>query len=345
MSPGGTTFCISGNHSITSGITPKSGDVLWGSPGSLIDGGLVATVGINGNGIDSVTVRDLEIEHINNASQIAAVANYAGTGWDIENNEVAFNATEGIQAGPQSVVRNNHVHDNGQLGITGYISNGAVVDSNEIDHNGSPQYVTFEGGGAKFYKGTGVIVSNNYVHDNDGTGIWLDTDVVSSTISGNTLTNNADSSNSNYGIEIELACNDKVTKNRVTGTSSETNAIMISSSHNTSVTGNTTSGTNDGITLWMDSSRTTQAICGAPAINNDVVNSNTVSLSAGVSHSTGVYVYRGVVAPTGVSFTGNVYHAPDCSTDHWQWYIATNANYVFTQWQSMQQDAAGSCGT
>jgi parallel beta-helix repeat protein len=344
--PSGTTFCIAGSHSITTGILPKSGDALIGASGSVIDGGNAAAVGIDGNNADYVTVEGLLIQYINNASQIAALgSDNVGSGWDIENNEVAFNATEGIFVGAGSMVRNNHVHDNGQLGIGGYQSSNAVVTGNEVDHNGAPQYVLSEGGGVKFFKGTNVTVSNNNVHDNDGTGIWLDTDVVNSTVTGNTVTNNSDATSSSYGIEIEITCNVTVSNNAVTGTDSETNAIMISSSHDVNVTGNTTSGTNDGIVLWMDSSRTTQAVCGAPSINNDTVTANSVTLASGSSHTTGVYVYRGTTAPTGVSFSGDAYHLPDCSTGHWQWFTTTNVNQTFTGWQAIPQDTNASCGT
>jgi parallel beta-helix repeat protein len=344
-SPAGTTFCISGSHSITTAIFPLSGDRLIGTPGAVIDGGNVATVGIDGNNANNVTVSGLVIQHINNASQISAVGrNNEGSGWTIEGNEVAFNATEGIFVGAYATVRMNHVHDNGQLGISGYESDNAIVAGNEVDHNGAPQYVTFEGGGIKLYKGTNVTVSNNNVHDNDGSGIWLDTDVVNSMVTANTLTNNADAIYDDYGIEIEITCNVTVSNNTITGTASEGRAIMVSSSHDITVTGNVMSGTHNGITLWQDTSRTTQAICGAPSINNDKVTSNVETLSSGSGYTTGVYLYIGNTAPTGVVFSGNTYHTPDCGTGHWQWFTTTNTNQSFSSWRGIPEDASASCG-
>jgi parallel beta-helix repeat protein len=311
----------------------------------VIDGGNIATLAIDGNNADNVTVAGLLIQHINNALQLSAVGkNNEGSGWVVENNEVAFNATEGIFIGANSTIRNNHVHDNGQLGMSGYKSDYAVITGNEIDHNGAPQYVTNEGGAIKFYKGTGITVSNNNVHDNDGSGIWLDTDVVNSTVTGNTVTNNSDATNSSYGIEIEITCNVTVSNNTITGTSSEARAIMVSSSHDITVTGNTSSGTQHGITLWLDTSRSTQALCGAPSIDNNKVSLNTETLASGSSHTSGVYVYRGTTAPTGVTFAGNTYHAPDCSAGHWQWFVTGNVNQSFASWLANPQDTGASCG-
>jgi parallel beta-helix repeat protein len=339
----GTTFALSGNFALTTAIAPKGGDSFIGP--ATLNGGGKATLAIDGNNVNNVSVRGLLIEHFNNASQIAALGrNNEGSGWVIENNEVAFNATEGIFVGVRSEVRNNHVHHNGQLGMNGYRSNYAEIAGNEIDHNGAPQYVQFEGGGLKLFKGTGITVWNNNVHDNDGSGIWLDTDVVNSTVTGNTVTNNSDATNSSYGIEIEITCNVTVSNNTITGTSSETNAVMVSSSHNVSVTHNTTSGTQDGIMLWLDTSRSTQAVCGAPSINNDKVTFNTETLASGSSHTSGVYVYRGSTAPTGVSFAGNTYHAPDCSIRHWQWFVTGNINQSFAGWLANPQDPGASCG-
>ena len=346
----GTTFCITGSHSITTAILPKAGDSLIGAPGSVIDGGNTATLAIDGNNANSVTVKGLLIQHFNNTNLIPAVGkNNEGSGWDIENNEIAFNTTEGLFAGASSIVRNNHIHNNGQLGISGFQANNALITINEVDHNGSPQYVTNEGGGIKFFKGTNITVSNNKVHDNDGDGIWFDTDITGSTITGNTLANNVDATNHAESIAVELACNDMVTSNTITGTAYS--GIWLSSSHDIQVTGNTINGPTHTIRLWSDNTRSTQAVCGPPSVSNDKVTTNTETLASGSSFTTGVYIYNGGTgtgpAPTGVSFTGNTYHMPDCTAAHWQWYVTSNANVSFAGWQTIPQDttaSSASCG-
>ena len=307
-------------------------------PSAVIDGGNTATQAIKGDGLTGVTVEWLTVQHIHNAAQIAAVANNSGSGWSIHDNTVINNTTEGIQVGAQSTVTRNHVAYNGQLGITGYKSDGAFVTNNEIDHNGAPAYVLSEGGGMKFYIGNGITVSGNNVHDNDGDGIWFDTDVVNSTITGNTLANNVDATNHAESIAVELACNDTVSGNTVTGTGYS--GIWLSSSHDVKVTGNTVAGPTHTIRLWSDNTRTTQAVCGPPSVSNDTVSGNTETLASGTGHLTGMTVYKGL-PPTGTAFSTNTYHAPDCGSAHWTWNVT---GYTFPGWQVSGMDTAGSCG-
>jgi parallel beta-helix repeat protein len=343
----GSTLCIQGLHTITSAIVPKSGDVLRGDgPGAVIDGGDVAAVAIDGNGNDvsNVTVEDLTIQHFANLDQIAAVGRNQGSGWAILNNTVAFNATEGIEAGPMSTVSGNSVHDNGQLGITGYLSDGAVVQNNEVYRNNvaCAYDPSWEAGGIKLYsKGTpaSVTISGNNVHDNCGPGIWVDTDISAGTISNNTVSNETSlNGEGGNGIEVELSCRLTVTGNTVTG--SAKTGIMVSTSHDILVTGNTVSGGKHGIRIWAaDRSADAGSIC-RNSSNNNTVSGNTVTSGSGVS---GLYVYTGST-PTGNTFSDNTYHVSSCSTSVWQWFVSSNSNYGFTGWQGVGQDAHGSCG-
>jgi parallel beta-helix repeat protein len=336
--PGGTRFCIHGMHAITKAIVPKSGDVFRGDPSATVDGGNVATIAFDGDGgtITDVTVRRLVVEHFNNAPQVPAVGRNAGTGWVIRGNEVAFNETEGIQVGPGALVAWNHVHDNGQLGISGYQSDDAVVKNNEVDHNNTDGYdQTWEAGGMKFYEGTNVLVTDNDVHDNTGTGIWFDTDVTG-TISDNVSTDNA-----RDGINAEITCDVTIIGNTMTGSGRA--GVFLSTSHDVTVTDNTISGSPQGIKVWMDSTRTTGSICGKPSVDRDTATGNDVWLASGDSITSGLYVYHGG-APTGVVFSGNTYHASDCSAAHWQWYTGGTPNYTFTSWQQMGNDKSGTCG-
>ena len=87
------------------------------------------------------------------------------------------------------LVQNNHVHDNGQLGIFGYKPVGAIVQNNEIDHNGTLSN-RGDACGIKLHgtKGTDSgaynIVTGNVVHDNAGHGLWVDCDGHDNTLAG-----------------------------------------------------------------------------------------------------------------------------------------------------------------
>lgn len=69
------------------------------------------------------------------------------------------------------------ITNNGQLGITADPAVDIRVEGNEIAYNGTLGYEWFwESGGTKFKYTSGAIVSDNWVHHNDGPGIWFDLD-------------------------------------------------------------------------------------------------------------------------------------------------------------------------
>jgi parallel beta-helix repeat protein len=340
----GATLCISGVHDINTGIVPKSRDVLKGEGvGATIDGGNRASVAIDGNGnnVEGVTVENLTIQHISNASQEAAVGRNQGPGWTIRDNTVAHNATEGIEAGPGSTVDGNNVYDNGELGITGYLSRGAVITGNQVWNNnvGCRFDPTFEAGGIKIYsKGVAasVTISGNYVHDNCGPGIWTDTDVSGGRISSNTVANETSSDGGN-GIEVELSCGLTVSDNKVTGSAAA--GIMVSTSHNIDVTGNVVSGPKYGIRIWAaNRSGDAGPVCGNTT-NNNTVSGNSITVGSDVS---GLYVYTGA-APSGNTFANNTYHGSHCKAALWQWFTSSNQNLSFSSWQRASEDVHGSC--
>jgi hypothetical protein len=341
--PQATTLCIQGLHNITSAIVPKSGDVLRGDGSAVIDGGSVARVAIDGNGnsVSNVTVDDLTIQHIANVSQEAAVGRNQGDGWVITNNVVAYNATEGIEAGPHSLVQGNIVHDNGQLGITGYLSDGAQILDNQVYNNNSGCRFdpSFEAGGIKIYsKGTPATVTivGNQIHDNCGPGIWTDTDVSGGSISGNQIANETSSSGEGgNGIEVELSCGLTVDHNTVTGSAKW--GIIVSTSHSIVVgPGNVVSGGNGGIEVWAADRSDAGPVCGN-STGNVTVTGNDVSVGGG---TTGLYVYTGST-PRGIVFKGDTYHTSSCGTASWQW---INSTLAFSAWQGDGLDTDGSCG-
>jgi parallel beta-helix repeat protein len=210
----GTTFCVQGTHNLSSTITPKDGDSFIGDPTATVDGGSTIQFAFSGNqnGINNVTVMNLVVQHFVPPTELAALDHSPGTGWVIQGNDVSFNSTEGIEVFSGGLVQNNHVHDNGQLGIFGYKPVGAVVQNNEIDHNNTAYYdQSWEAGGIKICGSSSVVITGNYVHDNWGTGIWLDTNDTGYLIDHNTVINNSHS-----GIKVEAALSGTVSNNTVT---------------------------------------------------------------------------------------------------------------------------------
>jgi hypothetical protein len=129
----------------------------------------------------NVTIRGLVIEKYASPGDMGAVGDqFGGDNWTIENNEIRFNHGAGVMGTTGNVIRDNYIHDNGQIGITGAgTANGApdiLVENNEISGN---NYAGFGGsygsGGVKFSFTRSLTVQNNYVHDNNGPGLWTDT--------------------------------------------------------------------------------------------------------------------------------------------------------------------------
>lgn len=142
-----------------------------------------------------------------------------GDNWTIEDNEVILNHGAGIVAGSNSVVRNNNVNDNGQIGIK--VSRNikpvrifdTLIEGNEINRNGKKE-VGFnwgwEAGGTKFTKTTNLKVRNNIVRENGGAGLWADID------NDNTLyENNIVEDNYDHGIFHEISYGAKIRNNIV----------------------------------------------------------------------------------------------------------------------------------
>jgi parallel beta-helix repeat protein len=195
--PEGTTFCFaSGTYGLEEPIFPKSYDSLIAPSGAVLDGGNDAYGAIHGWGGEAgqkgITVRGFVVQNfassLTDAAKSAAIR--AGWDWTIEKNEVRYNKSEGIRANTGAVVRNNFVHHNGKYGIVGCMADGMLWEGNEISHNNTGNYSFGDAGASKICKSTNVTLRGNYVHHNNGHGLWADTDNVDFLYEGNTVENN-----------------------------------------------------------------------------------------------------------------------------------------------------------
>jgi parallel beta-helix repeat protein len=199
--PAGTVFCLAGSYMLAAPLVPLTGDAFIGP--ATLDGNTQTANAFSGNAnkIDDVTIRRLTVQHFKPAPQRVALDLSPGARWIIENNDVAYNATEGIEVSTHGIVRGNHVHHNGQLGLAGYRPVGAMIIDNEVDHNNTAFFdQSREAGGIKIVGSLDVTIRGNNVHDNYGTGIWLDTNDFHYVLAENTVVNN-----SHHGIKIEAA--------------------------------------------------------------------------------------------------------------------------------------------
>jgi hypothetical protein len=112
--------------------------------------------------------------------------------------------------GSQSIVINNYIHHNGHLGIAA-VGNDILLEANEISHNVYTGVdCGWECGGGKFSLTDKLSVVGNYVHHNNGTGIWTDGDNTNVLYEGNWVWWNA-----RQGIQHEISQNVVITNNDV----------------------------------------------------------------------------------------------------------------------------------
>jgi len=273
--PAGTTFYLrAGVHSGQS-IKPRDGDKFIGESGAILDGrgnveyAFKSTAG-------NVLIQNLTIENYATPAKWGAVAG-GGTGWTVRDNEVHHNWGAGIDFGSGYRVIGNNVHHNRQIGIKGHGS-GVLVEGNEIAFNNYRDDYSYgwEAGGTKFLKTTNLVVRNNYVHDNHGSGLWADHNNIGTIYEGNTVINNY-----GPGIFHEISYDAVIRNNRIEGNAFKHSkaGIKISSSSNVEIYGNTLKNNNGGI--YASQKNRGSGSHGTFEIKNLWVHDNTITFSSG----------------------------------------------------------------
>lgn len=199
-SPTGTTFTIAAGTHRRQSVIPKTGMTFVGEPGAVLDGELITAYAFNGRSQAArVTIRGLKITRYAPPKQDGAILGQDGKwktqDWVVEDCEISYNQLAGgggagIKLGHGMTVRDNFLHHNDQYGISG-AADGVLVVGNEISFNNWRNLHRFPlAGGTKFVSTTGLVVRDNYVHDNHGSGIWTDIDNVGALIEGNRIERN-----------------------------------------------------------------------------------------------------------------------------------------------------------
>jgi len=342
---GATTFCLrAGVHSLTSSITPKTGNTFVGEYGAILDGSswsstdsTQAAFRAHNQDIDYVTIRNLVIRKMPQKG-IHAFYWLTPDHWTIEYNEIAENKT-GILFPDHSVIRNNYIHHNfddpsasdpGRRGgaYVGYYASNTTIENNEIAYNGKEskvmesQYVTFR---------------NNFVHHNQADGIWYDGGNPNALVEGNRVEDNA-----RNGIFYE-ASNGSIIRNNTIRRSGDT-GVFISTSQNADIYGNTLESNFRAITYFVN--------CGGMVgrdidLQNNSAHDNTIrvgtqsgAFATGMSYTgdctaTQVTTYHS--GAKNLRFSHNTYYVPDVNGWWWLW----NGMKQWGQWQGVPQDTDG----
>ncbi len=191
-----------------------------------------------------VTVKNITIQMYANPAQFGAIGDQEpGPGWNIQSVEVTRNHGLGIRTNSGAVVEGSYVHFNGSVGIGGSNADSILIENNEISSNNYAGYLhPWECGGAKFSGMNRLTVDGNRVHDNQGPGLWTDTDNFNTVYSNNTIWNNQDN-----GIQHERSFSAKIFNNTSYNNGSGQfvwlwgSQILIQNSQDVSVYNNTVS--------------------------------------------------------------------------------------------------------
>lgn len=204
--PAGTTFWLTpGVHRLSTHrfdqVTPKPGDRYIGAPGAVLDGQHRNQYAFAGNAtdvrIEHLTIRGFGAPGENNNEGV--VNHDSSSGWTIENSTIRGNAGAGVMLGSKNVLRGNCLSANGQYGFSAYHAGGVrnvTIIGNEIGGNNTDDWERrIPGcgctGGGKFWETTGAVVRGNWVHGNNGAGLWADTNNAGFLITGNYFSGNA----------------------------------------------------------------------------------------------------------------------------------------------------------
>jgi parallel beta-helix repeat protein len=238
---------------------------------------------------DGVTISGLVIEKYAAPAQEGTIDSrrdrddlIGGADWIITDNVVRWNHGVGIAATTGALVRGNTVYENGQLGLAAKGA-GVTFEDNEIYGNNTAGFsVGWEAGGSKFAFTSGLVVRNNFVHDNHGVGLWTDIDNIDTLYEGNRVVDNE-----RMGIFHEISYDAVITGNEVRGNGFGFDAwvwgagIIVSTSVNVEIVGNTVEGNADGIIGVQQDRSDAPASYGPLSLVNLAVHDNLVAGNGG----------------------------------------------------------------
>lgn len=201
-SPAGTTFwLLPGTHTLRDNefdqVAPKNGDHYIGAPGAVVDGRGVNRYAFTGKG-SKVTIEYLTVTRFDPPNDEGAVNHDSGADWVIQYNTLIDNRSAAVMAGARQVLRGNCLKDNGQYGMNACCGDvtDIVLEGNEfVGNNADDVESKYEDGcgctGAmKFWEVNGADLRDNWIHDNRGPGIWVDTNGNDFLIEHNVIENN-----------------------------------------------------------------------------------------------------------------------------------------------------------
>jgi hypothetical protein len=213
--PNTTYWFAPGRHTFGSGaysqIAPANNDVFIGAPGAILDGQGDNHYAFTG-AASNVTINYLTIENFGTGSSAKhpsgdnggqGVVNHdSGRGWVMKHLTVQYNAGAGVFVGTDGILSYSCLRDNGEYGFQGigrtpgtFNATHLTINHNEVSGNNTWDWESKNGGcgcsGAdKFWNVADVSLTDNYIHNNHGPGIWADTDNANFDVENNYVSSN-----------------------------------------------------------------------------------------------------------------------------------------------------------
>jgi Right handed beta helix region len=289
---------------------------------------------------ESVLIDGLVVEKFANPAQRGAIQ-AQGPGWRIQNNEIRLNHGHGVYSGSTGgQVVGNHLHHNGQLGLGGD-RDGQLVAHNEIDNNNTAGFdMLWEAGGMKWFSSTGLRVSDNDVHHNNGPGLWTDINNIHTTYERNSVHNNT-----SHGIFHEISYSAIIRNNRIVDNGGAERlsgwgdaGIRVAASRDVEILGNVLIGNTNAIMLIQQRRSDSPSSYGPHELDNIIVRDNDITMTDNV---TGMVNDNGddSLYARNIRFTNNTYRLASENGRYFAW---AGDNVTRTTWtQAIGHDRTG----
>ena len=288
-----------------------------------------------------IRIENIIVEKYACAAQTGAIGGQTfPSTWIVNRVEARFNHGRGISLGSGSVIENSFAHHNGQLGISLTGANAKALN-NEVSWNNYAGFDSgWEAGGSKFSRTSSLVIHGNYVHDNNGRGLWSDIDNSATLYDTNTVTNNA-----NEGITHEVSYSAIIRNNIVRGNGNSATVwlwnaqILIQNSSNVEVYGNTVEiGVAGGNGIAVINQKRGSGANGPWVASGNYIHDNSIT-ALGEVGATGFVDDSHSNSAQNNRFDRNHYFVKSGAARHWAWggFLDWNG---FTQ---AEQELHGTC--
>jgi hypothetical protein len=283
-----------------------------------------------------VEIRGLVVEKFANPAQTPALQ--LGFSWVAAGNEVRLNHGIGIASGSRSVVRGNYVHDQGQMGLAGYEASHALVVKNEVSYNNTEGFdAWWEAGGSKWVRTTHLTVRGNYVHDNEGNGLWTDIDNIDTLYEHNRVIGNT-----GVGIFHEISYHAVIRRNYVARNALSNDwidgaGILVADSPDVRVYGNIVFRNGGGIGLKQSDRGSGEY--GPYVVKNAYVHDNVITMCKGWTGAAHTGDVDSSIYDRNNRFENNTYRIDARSSKRWIW---EDSERTWSEWKDYGNDLGGS---